>query len=313
VRVTETTSAEEIAAAHTPDTVTWINVTGLHDVQLIESIGQSFNIHPLVLEDIANTHHRPKIEPMAEYVFAVMKILAWDEQYGRLQTEQISLVLGSHYVLTFRESDTTLFQPIMDRLQNKRGKLRRYGADYLAYSIMDLVVDHYFLVLEEISAVIEDLEEQVITGPAPDQLESIQQMKKTLLTLHRIIGPTRELIMRLQREAEELLSEAVIPFIGDLHDHIQQVHDNLDIYNSLVLGISDLYYSALSHKMNEVMKVLTVIATIFIPLSFVVGLYGMNFEYMPELKWPWGYPTVLGVIVLIVASMLYYFRRKKWL
>jgi len=313
LHVAEMGGPDDVAAANNPDSVTWISVVGLQDVGLIESVGAIFNIHPLVLEDIANTHHRPKIEYLENDIFLVFKMITWDAHNRRLQVEQISLVLGPHYVLTFRESGTPLFQPILERLQNERGKLRRYGADYLAYAIMDLVVDHYFLVLEEISNSIEDIEEIVMLGPDPAQLDAIQQMKKTLLTLHRIIGPTRETISRLQRESEGLLSDIVMPFIADLHDHILQAHDTLEIYNSMILGISDLYYSALSQKMNEVMKVLTVIATIFMPLSFIVGLYGMNFEYMPELKWPWGYPAVLGVIALLVLGMLGYFRRKKWL
>ncbi|MBN2431192.1 MAG: magnesium/cobalt transporter CorA [Acidobacteria bacterium] len=312
-RVSEMRVPEDTAPTTDPATVTWLDITGIHDVSLIESLGLTFNIHPLVLEDITNTHHRPKIEYLNKYIFLVLKMITFDAATRRLGVEQISLILGEHYLLTFRENDASLFQPVMDRLQNARGRLRRYGVDYLAYSIMDLVVDHYFLVLEEISTGIQILEENILEGTDPAQLREIHQTKKNLLALHRIMGPTREMISRLQRESEGLLSEQVMPFIGDLYDHILQIHDNLEIYNTMLLGISDLYYFTLSQKMNEVMKVLTIIATIFIPLSFIVGLYGMNFQYMPELKWPWGYPAVLGGIILVVLSMLCYFRRKKWL
>ncbi|UCF65036.1 MAG: magnesium/cobalt transporter CorA [bacterium] len=293
-------------------TITWLNITGLHDVKLLEKLGKKYQIHPLVLEDILNTDQRPKVEIFENYIFVVLKMLSFDTQKQEIEHEQISLIVGNNYVITFQEREGDVLNPIRERLKNPLGRLRKNGADYLAYTIIDVIVDHYFILLEKLGEKIETLEENVIEKPNQSSVKELQLLKRELIFLRRSVWPLRELISGLSRDETTLISSYTSPYLRDVYDHTIQVIDTVETFRDMVSGILDIYLSSLSNKMNEVMKVLTIIATIFIPLSFIAGVYGMNFEFMPELKWPWGYPTVWGIMLTALVSMLIYFKRKKW-
>ncbi|MCB9419023.1 MAG: magnesium/cobalt transporter CorA [Ardenticatenaceae bacterium] len=293
-------------------THTWVTVAGLHDVAVIEAIGQFFGIHPLLLEDILNTDQRPKLEQYDDYVYLILKALTLGEN-GRIQPEQISIVLGKTFVLTFEEQEDDTFQALRQRLENEQSRLRRQGVDYLAYSLLDVVVDNYFVILENLGDRIEDLEDDLITNANRDTLEEIQHLKRELLYLRRTVWPLREVIGALQRGESDLFDQGTLIYLRDVYEHTIQVIDTLETYRDIVSGLLDIYLSGLSNKLNEVMKVLTVISTIFIPITFVTSLYGMNFAYMPELHWRWGYWTVWGVVLITAVSMILFFRHKKWL
>jgi magnesium transporter len=294
-------------------TVTWLNISGLHEIKILEKLSKSFDIHPLVMEDILNTDQRPKVEVFDDYIFIVLKMLSFNQKNNEIDSEQISIVLGDNYVITFQEKEGDVFSPVRERLENPRSRLRRNNSDYLAYAIMDIIVDHYFVLLEKLGEKIEFLEENVVSNPDQQLVQEIQRMKRELIFLRNSIWPVREVISELSREESPLIKEFVIPYLRDLYDHTIQVIDTVETFRDMVSGILDIYLSSVSNKMNEVMKVLTIIATIFIPLTFLAGIYGMNFELMPELKWPWGYPLVWMIMISIFISMLFYFRKKKWL
>ena len=294
-------------------TVTWINIDGLQDVAAIEKLGKHFNVHPLVLEDILNTTHRPKIENFSRYIFIVLKMLHYDETAQTVEAEQVSLVLGENYVLSFQEHVGDVFEMVRDRIRNAKGRIRKAGPDYLAYALLDAVVDGYFQILEKTGEGIESLEEELLDRPTNDTLKQIHAMKREMLSLRRSVWPLRELISGLQRDESELITETTAVYLRDVYDHTIQVIDTVESFRDMVSGMLDIYLSSISNRMNEVMKVLTIIATIFIPLTFIAGIYGMNFEYMPELKWRYAYPLVLLVMLLVGLAMIVYFRRKKWL
>jgi magnesium transporter len=294
-------------------TVTWINVDGLHDVEVIEKIGKNFDMHPLILEDIVNTQQRPKMEEFEKYIFIVLKMLYYDEQTNGTQVEQVSLILGKKYVISFQEREGDIFNPIRERIRNGKGRIRKMGSDYLAYALLDAVVDHYFIILEKDGEKIEVLEDKVVTDPRPDTLHEIHKLKRDMIFLRRSVWPLRELISGLERLESSLIHKSTHIYLRDVYDHTIQVIDTLETYRDMLSGMHDTYLSSISNRMNEVMKVLTIIATIFIPLTFIAGIYGMNFEFMPELKWHWAYFSVWGVILIIAVFMLIFFRRKKWL
>jgi len=306
-------SVEECFPLKDAPTTTWINVDGLEDVEKIKVLSKHFGLHSLVVEDIVNTGQRPKFEDFGEYLFVVIKMLSYDEASGEVVAEQVSLILGERFVLSFQEAVGDVFEPIRERLRTAKGRIRNRGADYLAYALLDAVVDNYFAVLEKLGDRIEDLEEKLISGPAPDSPGEINRLKRELLFLRKSIWPLREVISGLQRSESSLIEEATQVYLRDVYDHTIQVADTLETYRDMAGGMLDTYLSSLSNRMNEVMKVLTVIATIFIPLTFIAGIYGMNFEWMPELKWPWGYPAVWGVMLAIFVTMILYFKRRKWL
>ncbi len=293
-------------------TISWLNVTGLHDVKILEKLGMKYQIHPLILEDILNTDQRPKVEIFDKYFFVVLKMLSFNDQQKEIDHEQISLLVGANYVITFQEREGDVLNPIRERLQNPQGRLRKNGADYLAYTIIDVIVDHYFVLLEKLGEKIETLEENVIEKPNQSSVKELQLLKRELIFLRRSVWPLRELISGLSRDETSLISSFTSPYLRDVYDHTIQVIDTVETFRDMVSGILDIYLTSVSNKMNEVMKVLTIIATIFIPLSFIAGVYGMNFEFMPELKWHWGYPTVWGIMLTALVSMLIYFKRKKW-
>jgi magnesium transporter len=293
--------------------VTWINIDGIHQPSNIEKIGKQLKIHPLVLEDVMNTGQRPKMEDYGDYLFVVLKMLHYDEKENETKTEQVSLVLGSNYVISLQENEGDVFDPIRERVRSNRGRIRKMGADYLAYSLIDAIVDNYFMVLEKIGEKIEDIEDELIKNPTPEVLHTIHRLKRELIFLRKSVWPLREVISRLERWESPLIDKSIDIYLRDVYDHTIQVIDALETFRDMLSGMLDIYLSSVSNRMNEVMKVLTIIATIFIPLTLVAGIYGMNFKYMPELDWVWGYPMVYVVMLVIGAVMLFYFRRKKWL
>ena len=294
-------------------TVTWINIDGLHEVDIIEKIGKNFGLHPLVLEDILHTEQRPKMEEFENYIFIITKMLSYDEAKHELKTEQFSLILGPNYIITFKERAGDVFEMVRERLRKGKGRIRKRLPDYLAYALIDAVVDHYFLVLEKIAEGVESVEEELVTDPTPETLQTIHHLKRELIFLRKSVWPLRELIGRLERGESSLIDEKTTVFLRDVYDHTIQVIDTVETLRDMVSGMLDVYLSSVSNKMNEVMKVLTIIATIFIPMTFIAGIYGMNFEFMPELKWHWGYPIVWLIIIAIAVIMLFYFRKKRWL
>jgi magnesium transporter len=293
--------------------VTWINIDGLHDLNIIEKIGTHFEIHPLTLADIVNTGHRPKAEDYDSYLFLVIKMLSYDEATNHISSEQISLILGKHYLLSFQEVEGDVFEAVRERIRRSKGRIRNSGCDYLAYALTDAVVDHYFLVLEKLEEKIEDLEDDLLSDPSPATLRSVHNLKREMIFLRKQVWPLREVINSLVKDQSHLIEETTTLFLRDVYDHTIQIIDTIESLRDILSGLQDLYLSTISNRMNEVMKVLTIIATIFIPLSFIAGVYGMNFKYMPELEWPWAYPVLWGVLVAIGLVMLAWFRHKKWL
>jgi magnesium transporter len=310
----EPKSVEECFPFKDLPTVTWINIDGLHDIKITEKIGKHFKLHPLVLEDILNTEQRPKIEDFDDYIFIVLKMLYCDESDAEIRAEQVSIILGSNFVLSFQERVGDIFNPLRDRIRNAKGRVRKMGPDYLAYSLLDAIVDNYFVVLEKLGEQIEGMEEELVTNPTPETLQKIHHLKREMIFLRKSVWPLREVVSRLERGESELIKDSTGIYLRDVYDHTIQVIDTIETYRDMLSGMLDIYLSSISNRMNQVMKVLTIIATIFIPLTFVAGIYGMNFEYMPELKWHWFYPKAFWLVMLGVAAlMLVYFRRKKWL
>jgi magnesium transporter len=291
----------------------WINIDGLHEVSVIEQIGKQFGIHPLTLEDIVNTAQRPKLEDFEDYVFVALKMLFHDKEIGGIKSEQVSMVLRENCLITFQEMEGDVFTMVRERLRNGKGHLRKRGVDYLAYALIDAVVDYYFIILETLGEDIEELEEELMTLPTPETLERIHHMKKEMIYLRKQVWPLREVVSGLRRGEISLIHQSTNIFLADLYDHTIQVIDTIESLRDLLSGMVDLYLSTVSHRMNEVMKVLTIMATIFIPLTFVAGIYGMNFKYMPELEWRWGYFLALSFMVGMAALMIFYFRKRKWL
>lgn len=294
-------------------TVTWINITGLHEIALIEAVGKSFNLHPLILEDIAHTGQRPKMEEYENLLFIVIKMLRYKEDVGQIDEEQVSLILGPNWVLSFQEREGDVFDPLRERIRNGKGRIRKMGADYLAYSLLDAVVDHYFLILERLGDRIEVLGEALLIQPVPQTLAEIHDLKRELLFLRKSVWPLRGVINGLQRGESPLFHPHTLIYLRDLYDHTIQVMDAVETFRDMTAGMLDIYLSSASNRMNEIMKVLTIIATIFIPLTFIAGIYGMNFQFMPELKWPFGYFCALGFMSAVAIGLLIYFRRRKWL
>ncbi len=295
------------------ESVTWINIDGLHDIGTISDIGKVFNLHPLVLEDIVNTEQRPKMEDFEDYLFIVLKMIHYRSDMHQVQSEQLSLILCKNAVISFQERAGDIFEPVRERLRKAKGRIRKMGPDYLIYTLMDVVVDNYFVVLENMGERVTELEESLVTDPEPNILQSIHEFKRELILLRRYIWPLRELISSLERKETGLINEKTTIFFRDVYDHTIQVIDTVETYRDIVSGMMDLFLSSVSNRMNEVMKVLTVIATIFIPLTFIAGIYGMNFEYMPELGWHWGYFTALILMLAIGVLMVIWFKRKRFL
>lgn len=303
---------EEIKIAPAP-TVTWINVNGIHQLEIIEKFGKQFHLHPLLLEDIVNTDQRPKLDDYDTYWFIVLKMLYAGERAKAIQVEQVSLIFGPNFILSFQENGKDVFEPIRERLRTGKGRLRQWGADYLLYSLVDAVVDHYFVILETVGERIESLQNTVVANPQPAALYEIHTLKRDLLFLRRAVWPLREVVNTLGRSDSPMLRDTTKVFFRDVYDHVIQIIDTIETLREMASGMMDIYLSSTSYRLNAVMKILTIITTIFMPLTFIVGIYGMNFEYMPELHWHWGYPLVLLGMVAIAIGMLTYFKRKQWL
>ena len=306
-------SVEECFPFKVTPTVTWINIDGLHDVTVIEKLGKAFEFHPLILEDILSTRQRPKFEDYEKDIFVVLKMLRYSDEQQIVETEQVSLILGSNFVISFQERVGDVFDSVRDRLRNAKGRIRKQGPDYLAYSLLDAIVDSYFAILEKVGDKIEILEDELVSDPDEKTLQGIYRLKREMISLRRSVWPLRELINGVQRSESALICESTGVYLRDLYDHTIQIIDTIESFRDVVSGMLDTYLSSISNRMNAVMKVLTIIATLFIPLTFVAGIYGMNFENMPELKWRYGYTGVWTVILVTAVLMLVYFRRKKWL
>jgi magnesium transporter len=304
------TEAECVAFKDRPAT-TWLSVTGLHRVELVEKIGQCYGLHPLLLEDVLNTEQRPKLEDYGDYIFVVLKTLSLDGD-ERLKAEQVSVVLGQSFVISFQEGASKLFEPIRERIRAGKVRIRKLGADYLAYALIDTVIDGYFAILERLGERIELLEEELVSDPTTGTIHAIHDLKRDMIFLRRSVWPLREVVSALVRADSGLIQRETAAYLRDTYDHTIQVIDTIESYRDMVSGMIDIYLSSVSNRMNEVMKVLTVIATIFIPLTFLVGVYGMNFRHMPELDLPWAYPALWGLMIAIVAGMVVYFRRTRW-
>lgn len=296
-----------------PKALTWIDVEGLHEVELIQKFGDTQGLHPLVLEDIVNTNQRPKLEDYGDYLYIVLKMLR-DRGEPGVGMEQISLILGPRFVISFQEGlRGDLFGPVRERLRNGKGRLRSMGADYLVYTLIDMIVDSYFTSLERLGDAISELEDEVVREPGPETTRKIHQMKRDMIQLRRVAWPLREVLSALERRESTLVTAPVAIYLRDVYDHTVQVIDAVEAYRDIVSGLLDIYLTSLSNRMNEAIKFLTVIGTIFIPLTFIAGVYGMNFQFMPELHMRWGYFVVLGLMAVVALSMLAIFRRKRWL
>ncbi len=295
-------------------TITWIDVDGVHDPVMLEKLGEGFGIHRLVIEDLMNIVQRPKCEDFGDYLFIVLKMLSYDEKENKIIPEQVSIILGQRFLLSFQEdSKRDTFQLIHDHLRNGKGKIRKMDTDYLAYSLLDALVDNYFIILEKLGDRIDLLEEELIIRPGTTVIEQLYQLKREFLFLHKAVWPLREVISSLARRESPLIHEMTTPYLHDVYDHVVQAIDSVEIYRDMLTSMLDLYISNVSYRTNEVMKVLTIIATIFMPLTFLVGVYGMNFEYMPELGWEYGYLLVWVIMIGLAAIMIVYFKKKRWI
>ena len=309
----EVSNVEEAYSLKDKSSVTWLNIDGVHKPEIIEQVGTHFGIHPLVLEDIANTGQRPKIDDFDEYIFVVLRMLRFDEKENETKTEQVSIVLGRDFVISFQELEGDVFDAIRERLRNNKGRIRKIGADYLAYTLIDAIVDNYFIILEKLGETIEDIEDKLVTNTSTETLRTIHDLKREMVFLRKSVWPLREVISRMERSESPLINKSTHIYLRDVYDHTIQVMDSVETFREMLSGMLDIYLSSVSNRMNEVMKVLTVIATIFIPLTFLAGIYGMNFRHMPELELPWSYPAILTLMFTVAILMVVYFRRKKWI
>ncbi|MDK2792931.1 MAG: magnesium transporter [Deferribacteres bacterium] len=293
--------------------VTWINIIGLHDIEAVEKIGNYFGLNKLVLEDILNVYQRPKIEYYDENIFVVLKMLSLNNETKVLDAEQVSIVFGKNYVISFQEKEIDIFGFIRSRLKNNKGIIRKKGSDYLVYALIDVIVDNYFVVLEQVEEELENLEDEVTTKTGSDIVERMHKMKKDLIVLRKAVWPLTELVGILYKEKNKLIAEETLMYFRDVYDHTIQIIDILDTIRDILSGLLDIYLSEINTKTNEVMKMLTLIATIFILLTFLVGVYGMNFKNMPELEWKYGYFGLWGIMIFIGVGLTLYFKKKKWM
>ncbi|MBV6654439.1 MAG: magnesium/cobalt transporter CorA [Mameliella sp.] len=293
--------------------VSWYDVRGLHDVTLVEQLGKQFGVHPLSLEDILDTQQRPKFEDYENGLFLILKALTYNEEHQRVQTEQVAIFAGADFVLSFQENETDLFPGVRERIHSGRAKIRKRKADYLAYALADNIVDQYYLLLDRIDVLLDDLEEEILANANRDSKSKIHNLRLQTITLRKAVAPLRDAVAQFSRVESPLLAEGTEVFIRDLHDHVVQVMENIDTIRDMMNGLYDLYLSEISFKMNSIMQVLTIISTIFIPLTFLAGIYGMNFKHMPELDWQYGYYYLWGIMALISGGLIYYFRRRNWL
>jgi len=294
--------------------VTWINVEGLHDIELIKKIAEFYQLHPLTIEDILNNGQRPKVEEFKDYIYISTKMIKWSAKTNNFRIEEFNIIIGKNYILTFQDCKTTIFNDLQERLRSTtKQRLREQGSDYLAYRLIDTIVDHYFVVLEVLGNQIEKIEEKIITAPTQKNARTIYRLKHKMLILRKSIWPMREVISHLLQISQDSISSFTHLYLRDVYDHTVQAIDTLETFRDMLSNILDIYLSSLTTRMNEIMKVLTMIATVFIPITFLASVYGMNFDYMPELHWHYGYYIVLTIMIIVVIWMVFFFRRKKWL
>lgn len=303
---------EKIDDAIKSDMISWINIDGIHEIEVIEEIGKVTDLHPLLMEDILNTYLRPKFEDHESHIYVNSKMIGLGTNEDTIATEQVGFVLGSNYLISFQEQEGDIFDSIRTRIRENKGQVRNKSIDYFLYRLIDTVVDNYFLVTEHFTNMSEELERRVLEEVNQDLLIEIQQLKKTLIRFRRMIVPLREAISSLYKEENKLVKDDTKPFIRDVYENIIQLMEWGESQREMVNGIMDLYHTEVSNRMNKVMQVLTIIATIFIPITFIAGIYGMNFEVIPELKWKYGYLFFWILILALVAIMISYFKRKKW-
>lgn len=306
-------SIEECFNMDKTQTVTWINIDGIHNEKLIDSLGKHYKLHPLTIEDILNTQQRPKVELYEDYIFIILKMMIFDKNSQKMNTEQVSLILKQNLVITFQEKAGDVLGPLRQRISNNQGRIRKEGAGYLSYAIIDCIVDSYFTDIESIEDAIEELENLLLNSPTSDILPLIHALKRELIIFRKALWPMRSMFTNMEHLETKLLSRPPLLYLRDLRDHIFQVIDSIESCREMVTGLQELYHSCSGNKMNEIMKFLTIIGTIFIPLTFIAGIYGMNFQNMPELTWSWGYFAVMGVMFFVGISLVVYFKKKKWL
>ncbi|MBN1893049.1 magnesium/cobalt transporter CorA [bacterium] len=307
-------TVEECFPYRDKPSVTWINIDGLDNLEILQKIGDHFGVHPLVREDIVNTEQRPKLEDFGDYLLIVLKMLTLPNEAREIDVEQVSLLVGKNFVISFQERDDgDVFSVIRDRIRKNQGVIRKMGPDFLAYALIDAIVDHYFIILEISGEQLEGMEDTLIQDPSPEILQKLYALKRRLLFLRKSVWPLREVLGNLSREDAQMVKKHSRVYFKDINDHTVQILDNVETLRDMTAGLIDIYLSSISAKLNEVMKVLTIISTIFIPLSFIAGIYGMNFHFMPELNWHYGYAIVWVLMILVVMAMLFFFRKKKWI
>ncbi|MEZ5360570.1 MAG: magnesium/cobalt transporter CorA [Candidatus Zixiibacteriota bacterium] len=312
-------SVEECFPYKDSPTMTWINFDGIHDAEKVEKLGRHFGLHELALEDIVNTGHRPTLDYTDDYILIVLKMLYRDKQDNTLISEQVSVAFSKNWVITFQETGEDVFDAVRKRIEKTVPRVKFLTSDYLAHALIDAVVDHYFIELERLGEEIEILDDDVSERPKPEHLDRIRDLKKKLIRVRKAVWPLREVIGGLERSDSKLIHEPTIPYLRDLYEHTIQVIDTVETYRDMVAGLLDLYHTGVSNHMNEIMKVLTIFATIFIPLGFLAGVYGMNFDTgispfnLPELGMRFGYPFFWAIVISVAGSLLWYFRRKDWL
>jgi magnesium transporter len=294
------------------NTVTWINIDGLHDIDVINEVGKAFELHPLLLEDILNTGQRPKMEEFDNCLFIVLKMLRYDDEKQIILAEQLSMILGRTFLITFQERVGDVFEPVRERIRKQKGRIRVAGIDYLAYALLDTVVDNYIYLISRFGEKIEDIEVGILEDTSTKTLENINNYKRELSYIRKSIRPTKEFISKLPRLESEFIREDTKPFLNDLQDLITQATDGIDMYTEMLSDQLNIYNSSVSNKMNDVMKILTIFAAIFIPLTFIAGIYGTNFEYLPELHFKYSYFIFWGIMITVAISMLLFFKRRDW-
>ena len=305
-------SIEDCFSYKDSPSISWINIDGVHQVDVIEKLGDHFVLHPLLLEDVVNTQQRPKLDEFDDHLFIVLKMFFFSEVENKLEGEQISFIVGSNFVISFQERQGDFFEQVRERLRKGKGRIRRKGSDYLAYCLIDAIVDSYYTILETLGEHIESLQEELVSEPKQEDLQIIQDLKRDMLFIRKSVWPLREVIGGLVRSESTLIKEDVLVYVRDVYDHVIQAIDTIETYRDMLSAMLDIYLSSVGNRMNEVMKVLTIIATIFIPMTFLAGIYGMNFKYMPELEWRYAYLVFWIVVSVVLIAMIAYFKRKKW-
>lgn len=307
--------SEMIVPAQNADHVYWYNIDGVNNPDQLREIEQKYNLHPLLMEDIASAEQRPKLDDYEDCLFLTIKMIRYDEKINSIFSEQVSFVVAPNLILSFQEKHKAgdVFNPNRERLRTNKGRMRKMNVDYLLYSLLDTIVDHYFEIMEYVGDKLETIEQQMLTDPDPAKLKELYKFRRELIYLRKSVWPLREVIVKLERDACSMITEEVKPFLRDVYDHTIQVIETVESTRDILSGIVDVYLSSVSNRMNSVMKVLTIISTIFMPLAFITGLYGMNFDNMPELHSQNGYYVVLVVCAVVAIGMIIYFQRKKWL